>query len=113
MWITLPPLLFVYANIFVFANLGAWMYFLVVFGILFGAFTTIVALSEPDFVIADADFIFRTAIVTIVLLCTFGVVGVVLTYLEPGIQITAAYYRVTRCESAPGARICDEKGGSC
>ena len=93
-WITLPPLLFVYANIFVFANLGAWMYFLVVFGILFGAFTTIVALSEPDFVIADADFIFRTAIVTIVLLCTFGVVGVVLTYLEPGIQITAAYYRV-------------------
>ena len=93
-WITLPPLLFVYANIVVFANLGAWIYFFVVFGILFGAFTTIVALNEPDFVLTDGDFLFRTAIVTTVILCTFGVIGMVLSYLEPDIQITAAYLRV-------------------
>ena len=46
-WIALPPTLLTYANVVVFTNLGTWIYFMVVFGILFGAFTTIVALNEP------------------------------------------------------------------
>ena len=93
-WTTLPPLLFVYANLFVFTNLGAWMFFLVIFGILFGAFTIIVALNEPGFSLADGDFVFKAAIVTIVILSSFGIAGMGVTYLEPDIQITAAYFRV-------------------
>ena len=46
-WVTLPPTLFAYVTIAVFTNLGAWLFFIVVFGILFGAFTMIVALNEP------------------------------------------------------------------
>ena len=71
-WTTLPPALFVYANIFVFTNLSNWIYFMVVLGILFGAFTFIVALNEPGFELRDSDFVFRVSVVGIMLLCSFG-----------------------------------------
>ncbi len=93
-WATLPPLLFVYANIVVFTNLGAWIYFMVVFGILFGAFMTIIALNEPDLVLRDVDFVFKMAIVVITILCTFGVAATYSSYLEPDIAITAAFFRI-------------------
>ena len=93
-WITLPPLLLAYASIMVFTNLGAWMYFMVVFGILFGAFTTIVALNEPGMALRNVDFVFKAAIVVITLLVSFGVVATLVTYLDPGIAITASELRI-------------------
>ena len=93
-WITLPPLLLAYANIMVFTNLGAWMYFMVVFGILFGAFTIIVALNEPGMALRNVDFVLKAAIVVITLLVSFGVVATLVTYLDPGIAITASELRI-------------------
>ena len=93
-WITLPPLLLAYASIMVFTNLGAWMYFMVVFGILFGAFTIIVALNEPGMALRNVDFVLKAAIVVITLLVSFGVVATLVTYLDPGIAITASELRI-------------------
>ena len=93
-WITLPPLLLAYASIMVFTNLGAWMYFMVVFGILFGAFTIIVALNEPGMALRNVDFVLKAAIVVITILVSFGVVATLVTYLDPGIAITASELRI-------------------
>ena len=93
-WITFPPLLLAYASIMVFTNLGAWMYFMVVFGILFGAFTTIVALNEPGMALRNVDFVLKAAIVVITILVSFGVVATLVTYLNPGIAITASELRI-------------------
>ena len=93
-WTTLPPALFVYANIFVFTNLSNWIYFMVVLGILFGAFTFIVALNEPGFELRDSDFVFRVSVVGIMLLCSFGLVGTLVGQQEPDILITGAFYRI-------------------
>ena len=93
-WLTLPPLLLAYASIMVFTNLGAWMYFMVVFGILFGAFTIIVALNEPGMALRNVDFVLKAAIVVITLLVSFGVVATLVTYLDPGIAITASELRI-------------------
>ena len=93
-WITLPPLLLAYASIMVFTNLGAWMYFMVVFGILFGAFTIIVALNEPGMALRNVDFVLKAAIVVITLLVSFGVVATLVAYLDPGIAITASELRI-------------------
>ena len=92
--ITLPPILLAYASIAVFTNLGAWLSFMIIFGILFGAFTTIVALSEPEVALRDVDFVLKAAIVVIMLLCSFGVAGSLVAYLEPGIAITASELRI-------------------
>ena len=91
---TLPPILLAYASIAVFTNLGAWLSFMIIFGILFGAFTTIVALSEPGVALRDVDFVLKAAIVVIMLLCSFGVVATLVAYLEPGIAITASELRI-------------------
>ena len=93
-WITLPPLLLAYASIMVFTNLGAWMYFMVVFGILFGEFTIIVALNEPGMALRNVDFVLKAAIVVITILVSFGVVATLVTYLDPGIAITASELRI-------------------
>ena len=93
-WTTLPPILFVYANIFVFTNLSNWIYFMVVLGILFGAFALIVALNEPGFELKDSDFVFRAAVVAIILLCSFGLVGTLIGQQDPDILITGAFYRI-------------------
>ena len=93
-WTTLPPILFVYANIFVFTNLSNWIYFMVVLGILFGTFAVIVALNEPGYELRDSDFVFRTAVVAIILLCSFGLVGTLVGQQDPDILITGAFYRI-------------------
>lgn len=93
-WTTLYPILFVYANIIIFTNLGAWIYFTVVLGILFGAFTTIVALNEPGIVVKDAGFVFKAAVMVTVILCTFGVAASYTAYLDPDIAVMAAYIRI-------------------
>ena len=93
-WITLPPILLTYANVVMFTNLGTWIYFMVVFGILFGAFTIIVALNEPGTSLGDFDSVFRTAIVAMALLCSFGVAGTLATYLAPDAMVTASEFRI-------------------
>ncbi len=93
-WITLPPLLFAYASIVVFTNLGVWMSFMVVYGILFGTFATIVALNEPGTTLGDADFFLKAAIVVITLLTVFGVIAVIVGYLEPHVLVTVSEFRI-------------------
>ena len=93
-WVTLPPILFTYVSIAVFTNLGAWMSLMVVFGILFGAFTTIVALNEPDMTLGEAGFVLRAAIVVIGLLCAVGVAGSLIAYLDPGMMTTTFEFRL-------------------
>ena len=93
-WTTLPPILFAYVTIAVFTNLGAWMFFIVVFGILFGAFTMIVALNEPGMVLEDSGAVLRTTVFVITVLCSFGAAGALVSYMDPGAAITASEIRI-------------------
>ena len=93
-WTALPPTLFAYVTIAVFTNLGAWMFFIVVFGILFGAFTMIVALNEPGMVLEDTGAVIRTTVFVITVLCSFGAAGALVSYMDPGAAITASEFRI-------------------
>ena len=93
-WTTLPPLLFTYVSISIVANLGAWVFFMEVFGILLGAFTIIVALNEPGMALRDEGFVLKAAIVVIALLCMVGVAGSLIAYMDPGTMTTAFEYRI-------------------
>ncbi len=93
-WITLPPMLFAYVSMVVFTNLAIWMSFTVVYGVLFGAFMTIVALNDPGMVLRDSDFFLKTAIVVITLLTAFGVIAVFVGYLEPHVMVTISEFRI-------------------
>ena len=93
-WVTLPPILFTYFSILIFTNLGAWISFMIILGALFGAFTIIVSLSEPGMVVGDADFLLRATIVTIALLCSFGVLGALVAYVDTDMMPTAAEIRI-------------------
>ena len=77
-----------------FTNLGVWMYFMSIFGILFGAFTVIVVLNEPGMALRNVDFALKIAIVAITFLSLMGVVATLLAYLEPDIAVTASEYRI-------------------
>ena len=93
-WITLPPLLFAYASIVLFTNLGVWTSFMVVYGVLFGTFTTIVALNDPGTTLDDSDFFLKAAIVVITLLTVFGVIAVFVGYLEPNVMVFVSEFRI-------------------
>ena len=93
-WTTLPPLLFTYISIFIFTNLGAWISFMVIFVILFGAFTTIVALSEPGISLGDVNFVLKAAIAVMIVLCSFGVAGALVAYVDTDTALTAASIRI-------------------
>ncbi len=93
-WATLPPILFAYFSVSTFTNLGSWIFYVVVFGILFGAFTTIVALNEPDASLGDASFVFKAAIGVITVLCSFGVLGTLAAYVNTDMALTAASIRI-------------------
>ena len=93
-WTTLPPMLFAYVTIAVFTNLGAWMFFIVVFGILFGAFTMIVALNEPGMALEDSGAVLRATVFVITALCSFGAAGALVSYMDPGAAITASEFRI-------------------
>ena len=90
LWIAFPPVAFVYLCVLVFSNAGAWIFFLIVLGILFGAFWGIIAIRddvEPSLWVAQ--FILAAVAVMIMLLATFGVAGMLVTYMDPS-AITAA-----------------------
>ena len=93
-WTTLPPLLFTYISIFIFTNLGAWISFMVIFVIMFGAFTTIVALSEPGISLGDVNFVLKAAIAVMIILCSFGVAGALVAYVDTDTALTAASIRI-------------------
>ena len=93
-FITLPPLLFVYINIIIFTNFGGWIYFMIVLGVMFGAFTTIVAFNEPGLKLGQDGFALKTAIVVIVLLCSVGVASLMIAYMEPDMVMTASEFRI-------------------
>ena len=92
-WATLPPILFTYVSVAVFANLGSWISLMVIHGILFGAFTVIVALNDPETSVKDVDFVLKMAILAIVLLSAFGVAGTLIAYMEPDILVTSENFR--------------------
>ena len=93
-WVTLPSLLFAYANMVVFTNLGAWMYFLIIFGILFGAFTIIVALDESESALREARVVIKPLIAAIAIFASLGFVGTLMGYIEPGMALTFAEFRI-------------------
>ena len=67
---------------------------MVIFAILFGAFTTNLALNEPGISLGDVDFVLKAAIAVITLLCSFGVAGTLVTYVDPDTALTAANIRI-------------------
>ncbi len=93
-WTILPPMLFTYFTISIFTNLGAWIFFIVTFAILFGAFTTIVALNEPRTSLGDVNFALKAAIVVMTVLCSFGVAGALVAYVDTDMALTAAAVRI-------------------
>ena len=93
-WTTLPPLLLTYVTVCIFTNLGAWISLMAIFVVLFGAFTIIVALNEPGMSLGDANFVLRAAIAAITILCSFGVAGALVSYMDMDTALTAADIRI-------------------
>ena len=58
--------------------------------ILFGAFTTIVALNESGMSLSDVDFFLKATIVVVTLLTAFGVIAVFVAYQEPGVMVAVS-----------------------
>ena len=94
LWTTLPPLLFVYVNLVVFTNLGNWIHFAYIFGILSLAFATIVAFNEPGMALRDGGFVLKAVVVVTTLLGTLGIIGTLAGYLDPSLVITADEFRI-------------------
>ena len=92
-WITLPPLLFVWANVVLFTNLGAWTYFLTIF-VLFGAFTVIIALDESETALRETPVVLKALLVAIAALTAFGFVATLVGYIDPGMALTSADFRI-------------------
>lgn len=90
--ITLPPIISVYAFILLFSNPGGWMYFLVILGTLFAAFTVILAFNDPDAGWSESKVKWGPPVVlqVIVILCVLGVAGMLVTYLEPSLIVDTA-----------------------
>ena len=93
-WTTLPPMVFTYVSISVFTNLGAWISFMAIFVVLFGAFTAIVALNEPGISLGDVDFVHKAAIVAMMTLCSFVVAVALIAYVDPDTALAAVSIRI-------------------
>lgn len=92
--VTLPPILFVYLNIVVFTNFGAWLYFMIVLGVMFGAFAAIVGLNELEEKLTGDGFALKSTVLIIVILCSIGVTGLIIMYLEPDMVMAVAEFRI-------------------
>ncbi len=83
---TFLPILFVYALLMPFGNPGGWLYTLIVLGILFGAFSIIVAFEDSDHKVplpGPKKYYVIITIQVIVVLCIFGVAGTIVSYMQP------------------------------
>ncbi len=94
LWSTLPPLAFVYVVLVVSTNLGNYVHFTYIYGVLFLAFATIVALNEPGMTLRDAGFVLRAAVVVAIFLGVLGIIGTLSSFQEPGLVMTAEDIRV-------------------
>lgn len=93
-FITLPPILFVYVNIIIFTNFGGWIYFMIVLGVMFGAFTAIVAFNEPGLKLGQDGFVLKATVLVIILLCSVGVASLMIVYMEPDMVMVAEGFRI-------------------
>ena len=93
-WLTIPPLAFVFANVVLFTNLGAWMFFLATFGALFGAFTVLAALNESDTALRDVGLVFKAAIAAVTLFAVLGFISSLVGFVDPGMALTSAEFRI-------------------
>lgn len=93
---TLPPSLLVYVVTFVLTNPGGWIYNAVLIGIVFGAFFVIMAFRDPEIKLTEWELKWApiVAIEVIVILCTFGVAGLIATYLEPSLIVATAQHNL-------------------
>ena len=93
-FITLPPTLFVYVNIILFTNFGGWIYFMIVLGVMFGAFTAIVAFNEPGLKMGQDGFALKVTVLVIIMLCSVGVASLIIAYMEPDMVMVAEGFRI-------------------
>ena len=77
-----------------FANLGAWAYFLIIFGILFGAFTVIIALDEAESALRETRVVLKALAAAIAVLTAFGFAATLIGYIDPGMALTSAEFRI-------------------
>ena len=94
LWTTLPPLVFVYVILLATTNLGNYIHFMYILGILFLAFTTIVALNEPGMTLSNSESVLKVAVVVIVLLGAFGILGTLSSYQKPEVVMIAENVRI-------------------
>ena len=83
----LPPTLLVYGITMLFTVPIEWIYTLVILGVLFGAFAVIMTITDPDVRLSEweAKWAPVVAIEVIIVLCSFGVVGTLVVYLDPSL----------------------------
>ena len=89
----LPPVLFTYIFDFVMASdPAAWVVGLVTSGIIFGVFTVITAFKDPEVKLSEWEAKWGpiVAIELILILCTVGVAGMLVAYLDPSILTSPA-----------------------
>lgn len=86
-WIVIPPALFVYVHLVVFSNVGAWIYFLMVLGVMSGALVVITALRDPATVLDEwtSKLYFQYGILVTVVLSALGAVALAIGYLDPNL----------------------------
>ena len=85
---TLLPTLFVFASQIPLGNPGGWLYRLIVLGILFGAFSVIIAFEDSDHkvqLVGPKKWYVIITIQVIIILCIFGVAGTIATYMQPSV----------------------------
>ena len=93
-WLTLPPLAFVFANVVLFTNLGACVFFLTTFGVLFAAFTILAALNESEMALRNVSLVFKAVIAAIALISIFGFIEAFEEFSEPGTALESAEVRI-------------------
>ena len=85
-WVVLPPLAFVYVNLLVFSNVGAWIYLSAVFSVLAGVFITLAALRDEDVSLPDWNrkLLLGGAVAATIVLVAFNGAAILAVYLQPG-----------------------------
>ena len=86
-WVVLPPLAFVYVNLLVFSNVGAWIYLSAVFSVLAGVFITLAALRDEDVSLPDWNrkLLLGGAVAATIVLVAFNGAAILAVYLQPGL----------------------------
>ena len=83
-WIAIPPVVFVYAFILAFANIGLWIAGLALFTMLAGAVTTLLALRDKDVSIDEWDrkFLLCATSAVVIMLAALGIAAILIAYAQ-------------------------------